>query len=461
MNKENTNNFYNNILSNNSYKYINENYIPGSFPFINEFIKSYNDLEEKFKNAISNGYYICKDCGYLYEILPCTLPYAKGKCPNGHEIGGLDHNCTKYDIRVFPNDASKKKYEQNKSFESLTLVEYKKKYVDTFLKQKPKGIIKGYRYNDFERKDYVTNVHIITYRTLNFILYSYLITAFILNYLTEKEMREFLIENLFPHTLFGVIKRGWELLDIELKKIGFENVQVFLNMIFENMSTLMNNLGKVDDLDKLNKYEKEVNDLVLDLIKSKKNIKAVNEEYKKLNDQILNLNFQTLKEIIQQNFDPSLYSEQSNPDLKFYTVSNIYDIKTFTKIFNSNSQNKNKYVLINNLINPDSELIRNAKKMKYLKHINKLSNLLLNIYSYKITRESAKVKTLKEELINIINNFNEINNQKTWTEEAFIQEYISPFISSWEQIKTIHSLLETSYLLISGEQITLNSTLFW
>jgi hypothetical protein len=117
-------------------------------------------------------------------------------------------------------------------------------------------------------------------------------------------------------------------------------------MIFENMSTLMNNLGKVDDLDKLNKYEKEVNDLVLDLIKSKKNIKAVNEEYKKLNDQILNLNFQTLKEIIQQNFDPSLYSEQSYPDLKFYTVSNIYDIKTFTKIFNSNSQNKNKYVLI-------------------------------------------------------------------------------------------------------------------
>ena len=32
----------------------------------------------------------------------------------------------------------------------------------------------------------------------------------------------------------------------------------------------MNNLEKVDDLDKLNKYEKAVNDLVLDLIKSKK-----------------------------------------------------------------------------------------------------------------------------------------------------------------------------------------------
>ena len=209
MNKNNSKNFYNCILSKDSFKYINENYIPGSFPFINEFIKSYNDLEEKFKKVVTNGYYICKDCGYLYEILPCTLPYAKGKCPNGHEIGGIDHKCTKKDIRVFPDENSRKKYESNNSFESLYLNEYKQKYVDIYLKQKPKGIIKGYRYNDFERKDYVVDMHNITYRTLNFILYSYLISAYILNYLTEKEMREFLIENLFPHNLFGILKRGW------------------------------------------------------------------------------------------------------------------------------------------------------------------------------------------------------------------------------------------------------------
>ena len=432
MNKEN--NFYNNLLSQKSYIFINNNYIPGSFPFINEFIKSYNDLEEKFKKVIQNGYYICKDCGYLYEVPPCTLPYSEGKCPNGHPIGGLNHICTKKDIRVFPNKQSMTKYNLNKSFESLTLAEYKSKYVDQYLKQKPKGIIKGYRFNDFERNDYVNDVHIITYRLLNFILYSYLISAFILNSLIEKEMRDFLIENLFPHTLFGIIKKGWELLDKELKAIGFKNIQVFLNMTFDNISKFINNLQSVDNLDKLNNFEKEVNDYILSIIENRKKISEINKEYNEYNNQASNINFGMLKELLQQNFDPLLYSEKI-PDLKFYCISNIYDLNTFTKIFNSNKENKNKYALINALINIDSDLIKNAKKMKYLKHINKLANLLLNIYSYKISRENAKVKTLQEELSNIINNLNEINKQKQWTEQTFIDEYVVPFKKSWDEIK--------------------------
>ena len=30
------------------------------------------------------GYYICRDCGFLYEVRPCTLPTATDRCPNGH-----------------------------------------------------------------------------------------------------------------------------------------------------------------------------------------------------------------------------------------------------------------------------------------------------------------------------------------------------------------------------------------
>ena len=429
--------FYNNILTKDSFKYINENYIPGSFPFINEFIKSYNDLEEKFKKVVSNGQYICKDCGYLYEIPPCTLPYSKGKCPNGHDIGGEDHICCKKDLRVFPNEMDRNRYANSISFEKLLLNEYKKNYVDKFLLQKPKGIIKGYRFNDFERKDYITDVHIITYRTLNFILYSYLIVAFILNFLNEAQMREFLIENLFPHTLFGILKRGWDLLDKELKKIGIENVQIFFNMTFDYISTLMNNLETVDTLEKLKDFEKSVNDYILSIIQDKKNIQEMNNQYKKYNNEILNLNFQRLKEILQQNFDPTLYTNNLyHPDFKFYWLSDIYDINVFAKIFNSNNENKNKYALIDILINSDSNLIKNAKKMKNLSKINKLSNLLLSIYSFKITREKAKIKTLKEELNNIIMNYNEINTQKELSENKFINEYITPFMQSWDNIKS-------------------------
>ena len=56
----------------------------------------------------------------------------------------------------------------------------------------------------------------------------------------------------------------------------------------------------------------------------------------------------------------------------------------FINKFNSSEDNKKKYALINLLINKDIEVTKNAIKMKNLISINKLTNLLLNIYSYKM-----------------------------------------------------------------------------
>ena len=116
----------------------------------------------------------------------------------------------------------------------------------------------------------------------------------------------------------------------------------------------MNNLESANDLNKLNNFEKQVNGYFLSFINNKIKIKTINENYNKFNDTLLNLNFQMLKAIIQQNFDPSLYQDQTYPDIRFYNIFNIYDIKTFIKVFNSNNENKSKYVLINTLINTDS-----------------------------------------------------------------------------------------------------------
>lgn len=84
----------------------------------------------------------------------------------------------------------------------------------------------------------------IAFRILDFILYSYLIGSFILNNLNKEEMQNYLVENLFPHTLFGIIKKNWELLDISLKEIGITNIQTFINMTFDKIIKLINNLNK-------------------------------------------------------------------------------------------------------------------------------------------------------------------------------------------------------------------------
>ena len=62
-------------------------------------------------SSIKVGYYICKDCGYLYEVGGCTFPTIIYKCPNGHEIGGEDHICKKKDLRIFINIKEKEDLE--------------------------------------------------------------------------------------------------------------------------------------------------------------------------------------------------------------------------------------------------------------------------------------------------------------------------------------------------------------
>ena len=106
-----------------------------------------------------------------------SFPTTQGNCPNGHAIGGLNHICNKKDIRVFHDLNEFNQYRNNNYgnyFESKTLEEYKMDYVDRYLIQKTKGIMKNYRYNNFERKNNVRNLNIITYMVLNFVLYSFL-----------------------------------------------------------------------------------------------------------------------------------------------------------------------------------------------------------------------------------------------------------------------------------------------
>ena len=87
------------------------------------------------------------------------------------------------------------------------------------------------------------------------------------------------------------------------------------------------------------------------------------------------------------------------------------------------------------LIKRDEEITINAIKMKSLENINKLTNLLYKIYSYKIRRDDAKNILLKNEIGKIIDFYNEMNPNNIINEEEFIDQYIKPFIESWDLIK--------------------------
>ena len=431
--------FYNHLLMKDSFKFINNNFIPGAFPIMNEYMKSYNILKEKLKQKIYMGYYICKDCGFLYEVKPCTFPMAKDKCPNNHIIGGNNHVLSKKDLRIFYEDAdydslfekwTKMRKDSKPWFESfvkLNLQEFKTNYVDKHMAKQKKGILRDFEINEFEKSDPIRNMDIITFRILNFILYSFLLGAYILNNLSKDEACNFFVENLFPSSLFSVIKKNWTLLGDSLKEKGIENIQCFLNMIFDKIIEKIKNLQKVDTLEKLENFEDDINQYINSIITNKEKIDELNKGYQSINSDILNLKPESIKEIILEHYDPSLYDQKNYPDIQYYYVSEIRNFDTFTKKFKSSKGNEEKYALINMLINEDEELIKNARKLKNLGPINKLTNILLDIYSFKISREEGETKILKNELKYIDEIISENNGP--------FENDFSLFLKSWNEIK--------------------------
>lgn len=431
--------FYNEIIAKNSEEFIKNNYIPGSFPLINQYYASLINLENEFPKKLNIGYYICKDCGFLYEIKPCTLPVAADVCPNGHAIGGINYSCSKRDIRIFYNKEdynsfinSYKTIQGIYSYDHITFEEFKNKYKEQFKLKTEKGIINTNENLIFlEKNSIIRDLNIISFSLLNFILNSYLIGNYILNGQNKEENKD----NISFKKVFLLIKKDWKILEISLKDKGIENVQTFLNMTFGKIIEIIRNLNTIDTIDKLNTFEKEVDNYIIGVLTNKENIDKMNKEYQTINNELINIDPQSIKEIILENYEPSIYDTKLYPDIQFYTTSNIYNFRNFINVFNSSKENQNNYSLINILINKNESMSTNLMNMKYLININKLVNLLLNIYSYKITREEGKSKLLKKQLMYILNAYNKMNKKIIHNRQEFINNYINPFIESWNKIK--------------------------
>ena len=463
--KENDNNFYYNLLKPKASEYINNNFIPGSFQIISEFIKSYKILKEKLKLKIDMGYYICKDCGFLYEVEPCTFPMEILYCINGHKCGGKNHICAKKDLRVFYDKAEydylKLKWLDfspgNKpwfdAFEPLmNIQEFKEKYVDKNMPVIEKGIIKDYESKNFESLDFVRDMNIITFRLLNIILYSYLFSSYVLKSLTEEEMQDYSIKE-YKSNLFGVIKKNWELLEISLREKGIENVQIFINIIFDEIMNKINNLGTVDTIEKLNSFENDINNYIMNILSKKENIEKMINEYKNINIELNNLDKYSIKEIIKSSFDPSEYDQNQYPDMQYYLVSSPQNLETFINKFNSSEENEKKFFLINLLTKTEQEITKDALNLKSIDSLNKLGNILINIFSYKISRDEAKRVKLNDKLPEICNLYNKMDNQnEIKTEDDFRKKLIDPFFQSWDKVKS-KSIQYKCMILKNGNQL--------
>ena len=83
------------------------------------------------------------------------------------------------------------------SFTIVTLEEFKIQYVEKN-EEKPKKGINKVDINDFEKKEPIRKINNISFRVMNFILYSYLMGSYILENLTNQNIEDFSITGLMP-----------------------------------------------------------------------------------------------------------------------------------------------------------------------------------------------------------------------------------------------------------------------
>ena len=82
-------------------------------------------------------------------------------------------------------------------------------------------------------------------------------------------------------------------------------------------------------------------------------------------------------------------------------------------------------------------MTQNAINLKHIENINKLGNLLIDIFSYRISRDESKNITLKSKLTEITDLYNIINQNELLNEKNLEKEIIEPFITSFSQIKKL------------------------
>ena len=138
------------------------------------------------------------------------------------------------------------------------------------------------------------------------------------------------------------------------------------------------------------------------------------EEYKKFNEQIKNSEPNYIDEIINENYPPKeeYYPENNFPFLNYFMKSEYPDINLLNYELHLIRNYSQKYPLINQVIINSEEF----GLLSNLTNINKLSNKLLEKYSYKISRDESQ-------------------NISVFFSKQKEKEYLLPYIKSWNKIK--------------------------
>ena len=406
------------FFKDNGFDSITNSFIPGIDEIEYFHLKSLYDIEQHFKKFEDDcGCYVCS-CGYYHYILPSGFPTPNlvFNCPRCGEMLGWDPTLERMVLRegyyrIFKDLNQKQqqleKWKENEDKVSTILLD---EYINKIIKPYKQKAILGFNNISSEyfknQKKTVRELSSIGYRLLNFISYCHLFFGNCLDYISEENMNKCLIQNM---DILKIIETDWNLLKEELAKEGINSIQIFMNMIFSKISQLINDCKIITNEEERKLFEKNVE---LEVKESIKNYNTFSTEYIEENKIQLDLDNYNIKTIVNEMIPikENTYPEEEYPMFKYFLLTKY---KTKNDLLNQ-MINKEKYPLLNQILSNKEEI----NKMKYLPAFNEFTNYMVENYSFRISRDVAKTKSLESEDIFIIPEFKKkfINFTKSWNE---------------------------------------------
>ena len=398
--------------------HIDEKFYPGSDTKEEPYYELYNKIENHFEKTPNQGCYVCLcDKGY-YHSVPSGFPsYSEvnNKCPNcqkpiGSTVKYLEEKDEKNDnvrlykiyetikrdnyIRIFKDkdeidmlSRNKEKYYKLRDINYMTKEEFKTKYIKP-LYNKEKGLNKIDKNNFKKDNKKIRNLSQLSYRLLNYILYSHLFFAKLVT--QSDQFNDYLPKGM---TWFECIKECFILLNNELEKKGIKKIDIFMNFIFNDLFNVLHSKKCITNFEELIKFENELENLIQDKFnQAKKKIDKVKElEMKSIKDH--NSGIALLKEI----YSKDMYNKKDYPYYEYFYYADYIDEGYIENILEHKDKNDypilNKYLEYKKNKNNDDD---NKYFLSDLSLFNEVINLFNDKYSNKISREYSEKTIIKD-----------------------------------------------------------------
>ena len=453
-------------------EYLKNQFYPGNDTKSN---KVYSSIVEHFKKKPNEGCYVCLCSEGYYHSVKSGFPGENEldkSCPKCLEkIGTIKNNIIveffwqKLSIvnrpnyyRIFKSKQEIKNIEQNaelkkklKEIRYMTIDEYKEKYVINEDNIK-KGVFIYSDKNDINYfkndKKIVRNLSQITFRILNFILYSHLFFARLVTGKNE-DFKEYLPGRMgWAETLYEC----WKCLENQLLKENIDSIEKFLSYSFVDLFKLLNKEHKIDDYESLIEIE---DNLELEILKIIKNYKEyIKDTYK--NNMINKKKIEDKNSFISLLKETYTYREYSNEEYPFYQYfyfTNYLDQKYINEKL-SHLDKTNYPVLVKYIETKNN----NGCSLKNLNLFNSVLNLISENYLNKISREYAENTKLKnekkfyDENKLLINEFISFVN-KTKNENLSIDNPLSDFLLVGNKFSEIYINIYNEFAKKQNEEL--------